>query len=230
MARILLIDTSTSDFSVAISEDGAVARSLRSDTPRSQAAMLAPMVKELMDGASLRATDLDAVCISKGPGSYTGLRVGTSTAKGICFGAGIPLLGIGTLDLLAAQAVREGLVPEGCSHVIPMVDARRMEVFSAVFSAGGVRESVTEATVIGPDSFADLRAGGGVLLLTGDGAAKCADVLRGDDICIAPLSPDASAMAPAAEAAYNEKRLEDIAYFEPFYLKDFVATVGKKLL
>lgn len=111
--RIILIETSTSLCSVALLEDGQITASRRSDIPRAHASMTAPFVKEVLDERGLRVQDCSAVCLSMGPGSYTGLRVGSSTAKGLCFGAGIPLLAVGTLDVLVAQALQEGL-PEGC--------------------------------------------------------------------------------------------------------------------
>ena len=222
MARILLIETSTSLLSAAVAEDGLVTGQIESDEPRMHAALTAVFVDRLLKDKGLKMKDFDAVAVSKGPGSYTGLRVGVSTAKGLCFGAGIPLIGIGTLDILVSQAA-----PASWHYVIPMIDARRMEVYAAVFTPDGRQLTPTRATVVGPDSFADYRSDGPVLL-TGDGAAKCREVLPGCDIL--PCCPKASAMAALAQAAYDEKRFEDLAYFEPFYLKDFVATVSRKKL
>ena len=136
-SNILLIETSTSLCSVALAAGGRVVASRESDHPRAHASLTAPFVKEVLDSQGLAASDLDAVCVSAGPGSYTGLRVGVSTAKGICFAAGIPLLSVGTLEVLVHQAVAEGLLPEGCQRVIPLIDARRMEVDTAVFTPDG---------------------------------------------------------------------------------------------
>ncbi len=229
MARILLIETSTAQLSAALSEDGAITASRTCDEPRMQASLTAPFVKEILDEKGLSVKDLDAVCVGKGPGSYTGLRVGVSTAKGLCFGAGLPLLSAGTLDVLVQEAHRLGVVPAGCKYVVPMVDARRMEVYAAVFTPEGRQLTETKPVIIDSDSFAAELAEGPVLFI-GDGALKCRETLTSSNASFAAAFPTAMAMAPLAEAAYNEKRFEDVAYFEPFYLKDFVATVSRKKL
>lgn len=235
MARILLLETSTATLSVALSVDGAVAQERICTEPRQQASLAAPLVKEVLDAAGLSVADCDAVCVSKGPGSYTGLRVGVSTAKGLCFGAGIPLLSVGTLDILAAEGKTvissgaAGGAEKSYNAIIPMIDARRMEVYTAVFSPEGKQLTPVEAKIIGPESFADELAAGPVLFI-GDGALKCKDVLTSPNAFFREADPLASAMAPLAEAAWREKRFEDVAYFEPFYLKDFIATVSRKNL
>jgi len=147
MARILLLETSTASLTVALAEDGVVTARRICREPRMQASLTAPLVKEVLDEKNLGVRDCDAICVSKGPGSYTGLRVGVSTAKGLAFGAGIPLLSMGTLDILVAGA--RGF--EG--RIIPMIDARRMEVYTAVFSADGKQLSPVEAKVIDEQSF-----------------------------------------------------------------------------
>ena len=223
MARILLIETSTAVLSVALSENGTVVASRECREPRLQASLTAPLVKEVLDSKGLAARDCDAICVGKGPGSYTGLRVGVSTAKGLAFGAGLPLIAIGSLDILAQAAI------DGNHTVIPMIDARRMEVYTAVFSPAGEQLTPVEAKIIGQDSFADYLEKGPVLFI-GDGALKCQDVITHPNASFKEAWPLASNMAPLAEAAYNEKRFEDLAYFEPFYLKDFVATVSRKNL
>ena len=250
MAKILLLETSGTILSVALAEGDTVVADRVCREPRMQAALTAPLVKEVLDAAGLRAQDLDAVCVSKGPGSYTGLRVGVSTAKGLCFGAGVPLLAVCTLDILASSSVQGSVFsPEPCTQngptdgfsvqgsaiftepckVIPMIDARRMEVYTAVYSPAGERLSDIEAKVIGPDSFAEELAAGPVLFI-GDGALKCKEVLTSPNAHFREAFPLASDMAPLAEKAYNEKQFEDLAYFEPFYLKDFVATLPRKNL
>ena len=267
MARIILIETSTSRCSVGIAEDGICTHYKESPEPRAHAAMTVPYIKEVLDEAGLRVKDCDAVCVSKGPGSYTGLRVGSSTAKGLCFGAGIPLIAIGTLDILAAQSLATLNALQGSSinvsAIIPMIDARRMEVYTAVFSPDGRQLTPTVSTVITAGSFAAELAAGPVLFV-GDGAAKCRPVLtspnalfpdtpsgpgsadgsftassadsdsgRGADLAAGsgpdPFAgcPKASSMAALAEAAFRAGRFEDTAYFEPFYLKDFVAALPR---
>ncbi|MBQ7269087.1 MAG: tRNA (adenosine(37)-N6)-threonylcarbamoyltransferase complex dimerization subunit type 1 TsaB [Bacteroidales bacterium] len=229
MSRILLIETSTSLCSTALAQNGKVLTARKSSEPRAHASMTAVFLKEMLDECGLRATDCDAVCVSAGPGSYTGLRVGSSTAKGICLAAGIPLLSLGTPDILAAQALSEGLLPEGCRYIVPMIDARRMEVYTALFSASGQRLSDTRAMIVDGESYRAKREEGTVLFI-GDGAAKCAEVLGGPGAAFVQVCPVASAMAALAQEAFDARRFEDPAYFEPFYLKEFVATKGKNLL
>ena len=148
MARILLIETATARLSTALSEDGAVTAFRVCDEPRMQASLTAPYVQEVLQEKGLSVKDLDAVCVGRGPGSYTGLRVGVSTAKGLCFGAGIPLLSVGTLDTLVSEAHRLDAVPDGCKYVVPMIDARRMEVYSALFTPDGQQATETEPVVV----------------------------------------------------------------------------------
>lgn len=229
MERIILIETSTALCSTALVEDGKIVAYKESDTPRAQASLTAVFIKEMLDERGLKVKDCDAVCVSMGPGSYTGLRVGVSTAKGLCFGAGIPLLAVGTLDTLVWQAKDEGLLPEGCSRIVPMVDARRMEVYTAVFSADGKQLSETTPQIVEEGSFAAELSEGPVLFI-GDGAGKCADVIANGNAHYVQCCPKASAMLHPALAEYKEKRFKDTAYFEPFYLKQFVATVSNKKL
>ncbi|MCQ2182225.1 MAG: tRNA (adenosine(37)-N6)-threonylcarbamoyltransferase complex dimerization subunit type 1 TsaB [Bacteroidales bacterium] len=229
MSKIILIETSTSLCSVALAIDGRIAGSVESTEPRAHASMTAPYVSKVLCDAGLAVADCDAVCVSAGPGSYTGLRVGSSTAKGLCFAAGIPLLAVGTLEILAFQAISGGLLPEGYKYIVPMIDARRMEVYTAVFSPSGERLSEINSAIIGPDSFREQLDEGPVLFI-GDGAEKCAGVIKSPMANFVGTCPRAEAMLIPAEREYKEKRFKDTAYFEPFYLKDFVATVsGKKL-
>lgn len=229
MDRIILIETSTSLCSTALVEDSKVISYLQSEQPRSQASLTAVFVKEMLDGRGLGVKDCDAVCVSSGPGSYTGLRVGVSTAKGLCFGSKLPLLSVDTLELLVWQAIKDGLVPEGCRYIIPMIDARRMEVYTAVFSPQGERLTEIAPVIIDGHSF-EGKLDEGPVLVIGDGAQKCADVLKGADIRFVQCCPRADAMAVPAVRRYKEKRFEDTAYFEPFYLKQFVTTKSNKSL
>ena len=229
MERLLLIETSTALCSTALAEDGVIVSRRESDIPRAHASMTAVFVQEMLQERGLRMQDCHAVCVGMGPGSYTGLRVGVSTAKGLCFGADLPLVAVGTLDTLVAQAADEGVVPEGCRRIIPLVDARRMEVYTAVFTPGGERLTPVEPVVIDAASFAAERAEGPVLFI-GDGAAKCEDVLGGPQAHFFQCCPKAAAMLRPALARFHEKRFEDLAYFEPFYLKQFLTTTSKKRL
>ena len=227
--RFLLIETSTSLCSVALAEDGRITAARESGEPRAHAALTAPFVQQVLAERGLRAADLDAVCVSAGPGSYTGLRVGVSTAKGVCFAAGVPLLSVGTLDVLVAQAAADGLLPADCRYVIPMIDARRMEVYTAVFTPDGRRLTEVEPRVIDAESFRQERAEGPVLFI-GDGAGKCGETLAGPDAHFVQVCPRAAAMLVPALREFEAGNFRDVAYFEPFYLKDFVATVSRKKL
>ena len=228
MERILFIETSTALCSTALSEDGKIV-STRENSDRKHASLTAPFIKEMLDEKGLTVKDCNAVCVSMGPGSYTGLRVGVSTAKGLCFGARIPLLAVGSLDTLVWQAIGENLLPEGCRYVVPMIDARRMEVYTAVFSPDGRQLTETEPKVVDGDSFADLLAEGPVLFI-GDGAGKCGETLKSDNAHFIQTCPKAESMLIPGRRLYAGKKFEDVAYFVPFYLKDFVAKMPKKLL
>ena len=234
MDNILLIETSTALCSVALAQDGVVTSYRESSAPKAHASLTAVFIQEMLAERGLTLADCDAVCVSKGPGSYTGLRVGVSTAKGLCFGSGKPLLAVGTLDTLVAQAE----TPNDFRYIIPMIDARRMEVYTAVFEptvmsseAETSYRQITETApmIIDETSFADYLEQGPCLFI-GDGAGKCADVIKHPNAHFCQCWPKASAMLEPAMKAYKEKRFEDVAYFEPFYLKEFVATVSKKKL
>ena len=254
--------------------------------------MTAVLIDEILKERELQIQDCDAVCVSKGPGSYTGLRVGVSSAKGLCFGAGRPLLAVGTLDILVAQASAaeadgQAPAPKGDTPgpdrtsrydaIIPVIDARRDEVYTAVYTqtpdqaggdgqtpdqAGGDRQmpeppgvmpgydraSPVRALIVGQDTF-DTDIDGRTLLFIGDAADKCRRLLAqgpaGDDgqpaagsaappadlsrCRFVQTQPRANAMAALAQQAFERGAFEDVAYFEPFYLKDFVATTPKKL-
>ena len=231
MERIILIETSTALCSVALAEDGKVTAYRESSAPKAHASLTAVFVQEVLEERGIKLADCDAVCVSKGPGSYTGLRVGVSTAKGLCFGSGKPLTAVGTLDTLVAQAAEEAGLAETPKFIVPMIDARRMEVYSAVFETGVNARQITETTpvIVDETSFSEYLEQGPVLFI-GDGAGKCADVIKHPNAHFCQCNPKASAMLQPAAEAYKAKRFEDVAYFEPFYLKEFVATVSKKKL
>ena len=355
MERILLIETSTALCSAALAEDGAITAYKESSAPKAHASLTAVFIQEMLAERGLTLADCDAVCVSMGPGSYTGLRVGVSTAKGLCFGAGKPLLAVGTLDTLVAQAMEEipgqagndgqtgtpgnvipgsvnaipdnvipdtdnvitdtanvipgsvnaipdnsndtpgngitgnGITGNGITgtdnvitgstnvitgtdnvitgsvnaipnnsndtpgngitdligdprFIIPMIDARRMEVYTAVFTStpsvipseaeGSLRYvQITETApvIIDENSFAEYLEQGPVLFI-GDGAGKCADVIRHPNAHFCQCHPKASSMLAPAIVQLRAGNFQDVAYFEPFYLKEFVATVSKKKL
>lgn len=227
MSRIILIETSTPLCSTALVEDGKVVCERISDEPRAHASKTALFVSEMLSEKGLKVSDCDAVAVSKGPGSYTGLRVGVSTAKGLCFGAGIPMISVGTLDTLVWQALDGNMLPEGCRYIIPMIDARRMEVYTGIFTPDGKQISPTVAQIIDADSFKDQLAEGPVLFI-GDGADKCKDTLTSPNARFIQCCPKAASMMHPAIDALETNRFEDVAYFEPFYLKEFITTVSKK--
>ena len=254
MENIILIETSTALCSTALVKDGVLASYRESSAPKAHASLTAVFIQEMLDECGLTLSDCDAVCVSKGPGSYTGLRVGVSTAKGLCFGSGKPLIAVGTLDTLVAQAAElagsgaetagqgEELASqvEAPRFIIPMIDARRMEVYTAVFETQNViarseatwqSRQITETApaIIDETSFAEYLEQGPCLFI-GDGAGKCADVIKHPNAHFHQCWPKASSMLTPALDALRKSDFQDVAYFEPFYLKEFVATVSKKKL
>ncbi|MCF0174953.1 MAG: tRNA (adenosine(37)-N6)-threonylcarbamoyltransferase complex dimerization subunit type 1 TsaB [Bacteroidales bacterium] len=221
--RILMIETSTAQLSVALSVDGVIVYSRKSTEKNTHASLCAVFIKEALDSAGIKADELTCVAVCGGPGSYTGLRVGTSSAKGICFGAKVKLVAIPTTDILAAAAIGR----TNADFIIPMIDARRMEVYSAVYSPEGKKISDTQAVIVDANSYSAYK---GVKCFIGDGALKCKEVLGEDGNLFIEAFPEAEDMLPLAQEAIEEGRFEDVAYFEPFYLKDFVVTESKKKL
>ena len=227
MAKFILIETSTALCSCAVWADGKVA-AIREDAGRSHSANTALFIQEMLSGLGLSVKDCDAVCLGMGPGSYTGLRVGSSTAKGLCLGAGIPLIAVSSLDVLVQEAIETGAA-EGFGAIVPMADARRMEVYTAVYSPAGERLGDITAAVITPDSFAGELSAGRVLF-TGEGAPKCASVITSLNASFRSALPSTRYMGALAEREFAAGNFRDTAYFEPLYLKDFIATTSKKHL
>ncbi len=220
--RILMIETSTDNCSVALCQGTGILAERHTDAPKSQSSLLAPFVEEVLKEAGLKASECDAVAVSEGPGSYTGLRVGVSTAKGVCFGAGIPLLAVGTLRILAEMGRGKA------DFIVPMLDARRMEVYSAIFDGKTLEQQTeTEAIILDANSYADLLSRGTVLFI-GNGVEKFAPLVTSPNATFQSCCPEASAMVTPALAGWQKKEFKDVAYFEPFYLKEFVAGISKK--
>lgn len=230
MERIILIETSTALCSVALAEEGAITAYRESSAAKAHASLTAVFVQEVLAERGVTLNDCDAVCVSMGPGSYTGLRVGVSTAKGLCFGAGKPLLAVGTLDTLVAQSFSPAEAEANVEprYIVPMIDARRMEVYAAVFE-NGKQITETAPAIIDENSYAEYLEQGPVLFI-GDGAGKCADVIKHPNAHFCQCHPKASSMLVPATEALHKEDFKDVAYFEPFYLKEFVATVSKKKL
>lgn len=232
MNKILLIETATDVCSAAVADGEKILSTGHITEARSQASRLAPMIQDTIAGAGIRLRELAAVAVSSGPGSYTGLRVGVSTAKGLCFGTGIPLISVGTLSILAFGAIRSGAVKEATENsvIIPMIDARRMEVYAAVYDRALRPVRAIGADIVDEHSYAEFLDAHPVYFF-GDGAEKCkAKITHPNARFLDGIYPRASMMFPLVEKAMAQSRFEDVAYFEPFYLKEFVAGKPKKLV
>ena len=225
MPHILNIETATTVCSVALSANGAVLFERVSYEGPSHASLLGLYVEEALAFAKTNHIKLDAVAVSSGPGSYTGLRIGVSLAKGLCFGLDIPLIAVPTLRIMAAQAI--GLKGDINAVYCAMIDARRMEVYAAFFNAKLEQVRETAADIIDEDSYQDLLADKQIYFF-GSGADKCKSVLTAANASfIDDIHPLASAMVILAEEAFHSNQFEDVAYYEPFYLKEFQATTPK---
>ncbi len=226
---ILHIETGTEVCSVALSR-GTELLALKEDgNGRAHARLLAPFIEELLQEQQLSVAALDAVAVSEGPGSYTGLRVGVSTAKGLCYGAGKPLIAVGSLQSLASLVLSRALLPTSGACIVPMIDARRMEVYTAVFDADAVQQTAVSARIIDAGSF-DALLDRQPVVFVGDGAEKCRELIVHPNAHFIPLAASAAGMVLPALDCYTRGAFVDVAYFEPFYLKDFVAVPSKKSL
>ncbi|MBQ4500044.1 MAG: tRNA (adenosine(37)-N6)-threonylcarbamoyltransferase complex dimerization subunit type 1 TsaB [Alistipes sp.] len=236
MALILSIETGTDVCSVALANDGELMALRESDEGRDHARKVAVFVDELLRETGVQPDDLDAVAVGMGPGSYTGLRIGVSFAKGMCYALNIPLLAVGSLDALMEVAREDfdaGIIDLEddewqSAYLCPMVDARRMEVYTRLFDAQGKALTDVSAEVVTADSFSEWRGRNRRFVIFGNGAKKCAELLS--DAEYIEVAPSARGIVRLAEEAFNAGRVEDIAYFEPFYLKDFIVIPSKKRL
>lgn len=225
MALILNLETATKCCSVSLAKDGQVIATKESWSDQySHAEQLNLFIEDVIHQAGIKLSDLDAIAVSAGPGSYTGLRIGTSTAKGICYALNIPLISINSLKALAS------MVNKFDGSIVPMFDARRMEVYAAVYNADLVELSPTDAVIIDELSYQSELAKYKVLFI-GPGAEKCQEMIQHEN-AVFDLNVKVSAvgMVRLSEQKYQAQQFEDVAYFEPAYLKDFVAGPPKKLL
>ena len=224
MAIILHLETVTTNCSVSISKDDKIVVLKENNAASySHSEQLHVFIKEALKEASLSFSDLDAVAISKGPGSYTGLRIGVSAAKGLCFSLDLPLISVPTLQSMAHQV---GLKPN--EVVIPVLDARRMEVYSCVYDSEYKEVRETRAEIVNEESFAKYVSDNKVYVV-GSGAEKCRGVLQHPNFIFdESVVPSAKDMVSIACKKYESKQFEDVAYFEPYYLKDFVLQQKKK--
>ena len=231
---ILHIETATDICSVALSEGDRQLSLVESDQARSHASLLNSFIRESISQAGKELKDLDGVAVSKGPGSYTGLRIGVSTAKGLSYALEIPLLATGTLEsmangLLSHAAIRELIsIHDDLLLLCPMLDARRMEVYAGFYTIKGNLFRQVSADIIDEESYHEILEAHPVCFF-GNGADKCKAVQdHPNAIFIDGINPSATTMIDPVLKKYQLKQFEDVAYFEPFYLKDFIATVPKK--
>lgn len=230
MSCILNIETSTNICSVAVSQDGAVIFQQQDEKGTSQNVSLGGFVDKALSFMDSHAIPLDSVAVSCGPGSYTGLRIGVSMAKGVCYGLNIPLIGVPTLEVLCVPILlHQEELPEN-ALLCPMIDARRMEVYSGIYDRALNLVKPISADIIDENSYADFMDKQPVYYF-GNGMDKCKDKIKHPNAhFIDGIVPLASMMFPLSEKAVAKEDYKDVAYFEPFYLKEFIATKPKKLL
>lgn len=228
MALLLSIETSTQHFSCALNRDGKLLASEVSVTPQSTASQLTVMIDRLFTSHQVEKKQLSAVAVAAGPGSYTGLRIGTATAKGICYALSIPLISVNTLYLLAYQYAKQSLILESDALLCPMLDARRMEVYCMLLDKQLQVVQPTEARVIDSSSFSDLLEQGRAVYFFGDGADKCRNVIdKPSARFVADIHPRAADLGELALSKFTTGEIEDLQTFEPFYLKDFLVKKPK---
>ena len=223
---ILHIETSTNICSIAVSENGQCLFSKSDSEGMNHAALLSVFIAEAMEFLKSTSKKPDAVAVSSGPGSYTGLRIGVSTAKGLCYGLDIPLIAVSTLEVLTAYALQ---ITETTANSLfcPMIDARRMEVYAAIYNQEGIIQREISADIIDENSYSEILERH-IVYFFGNGAEKCkATLTHVNARFIDGMYPLAENMIVLAEKAYNENKFVDVAYFEPFYLKEFYTTAAK---
>lgn len=229
MSCILNIETSTNVCSVAVSQGGVCLFKRVDNSGPNHAVALGVFVDEALSFVDSRAIPLDAIAVSCGPGSYTGLRIGVSMAKGICYGRGLKLIAVPTLELMGVPVLLEHELDDD-TLLCPMLDARRMEVYAGIYDRALHEVRPVQADVVDGDTYREYLDKGKVCFF-GNGACKCLDTINHPNaVLVKGIEPLAEYMFPLAEKRMAEGRFEDVAYFVPFYLKDFVAKTPKKLL
>lgn len=230
MSCILNIETSTDVCSVAISDSGQVIFNKEDHSGPNHAVKLGVYVDEALDFLDSHGLPLEAVAVSCGPGSYTGLRIGVSMAKGICYGRGVKLIAVPTLELMAVPVLLGEHPEEEDALIVPMLDARRMEVYAEVLDRALKVVRPIQADIVDADTYKEYLDQHHVYFF-GNGAAKCMETINHPNAhLVEGIEPLAKNMAPLAEKRFAEDKFEDVAYFVPFYLKDFVAKMPKKLI
>ena len=228
MALILNIETSSKNCSVALTAEGMILTHLEDLDGRNHAALLSGFIKHCLDFAADKEINLEAVAVSTGPGSYTGLRIGMAEAKGLCYALNIPLIGVDTLELLATRVMFSSLDIDPDTIFVPMVDARRMEVYTGAFDFGLNRLMEEGPLILDENAYADLLATGRPVLFFGDGSAKAKELIKADNATfVDDVEPFAVDMIALAERHYAQRNFLDTAYAVPNYLKDFQATRPK---
>jgi tRNA threonylcarbamoyladenosine biosynthesis protein TsaB len=232
MSNFLLIETATEVCSVALAVDGRIVDRKESKEGQNHAKMAAVFVDELLSTNKIRPSQLNAVAVSKGPGSYTGLRIGVSLAKGLCFASQVPLIAVGTLEAMASHIAlhqeQYGLDAGREKWYCPLMDARRMEVYYTLVDQEGQPVKEVSSEIVHEQSFQQ-ELNGRQIVFFGNGAAKCRNIITHPHaVFVDGISASAQFMLKLTQDAYNKKQFEDVAYFEPFYLKNFVATVSAK--
>lgn len=226
MAVIINIETAINACSAVLAVDGVAVVERVEKQDRKHSELLGVFVDEVLTEAEARGLKPEAVAVSAGPGSYTGLRIGVSLAKGLCFGYKIPLIAVETLKIVASTAIK--MQADQDAFYIPLIDARRMEVYSAVFNAALDAQSETLAEIITEESFASFLDKKKVYFV-GDGAEKCKSIIHHRNACfINDVVPLAQNMCALSERAFQSQSFVDVAYFEPYYLKSFLVTTSKK--
>ena len=230
MSCILNIETSTDVCSVAISDNGQVIFNKEDHSGPNHAVKLGMYVDEALDFLDSHGLPLEAVAVSCGPGSYTGLRIGVSMAKGICYGRGVKLIAVPTLELMAVPVLLGEHPEDEDALIVPMLDARRMEVYAEVLDRALKVVRPIQADIVDADTYKEYLDQHHVYFF-GNGAAKCMETINHPNAhLVEGIEPLAKNMAPLAEKRFVEGKFEDVAYFVPFYLKDFVAKMPKKLI
>ena len=230
MSCILNIETSTDVCSVAISDSGQVIFNKEDHSGPNHAVKLGVYVDEALDFLDSHGLPLEAVAVSCGPGSYTGLRIGVSMAKGICYGRGVKLIAVPTLELMAVPVLLGEHPEDEDALIVPMLDARRMEVYAEVLDRALKVVRPIQADIVDADTYKEYLDQHHVYFF-GNGAAKCMETINHPNAhLVEAIEPLAKNMAPLAEKRFVEGKFEDVAYFVPFYLKDFVAKMPKKLI
>jgi tRNA threonylcarbamoyladenosine biosynthesis protein TsaB len=228
MALILCMETATERCSIVVANNGEILGKESSSSDFDHTAQLTLLVDKCLKQSNLHLSEVDAIAVSIGPGSYTSLRTGLSTAKGMCYGLNLPLLTIDSLSIIAAGAIQEQAESEESTLYVPMIDARRMEVYTALFSSTGETLEAPHAAILTADSYRAYFEKGITLIFAGNGAPKFSSLASSPLALFSSVQSNAAYMPALAEIAFQQKAFAELAYVEPFYLKPPNITVPKK--